>query len=102
MPYDDAVIQWWEQVHVNHVFSVEQLSTANLMKSNLKWSYDKQNLTLLNTSTFFNFCWNATPEYDTLLLNMCNLGFVEALEGPILYISFALFMNIIFFFFFKC
>ena len=76
MAYDDAIIQWWE--HVRHVFSVEQLSTANLMKCNLKWSYDKQNLTLLNASALFNFCWNATrvPEYDKLLLNMCNFGFV--------------------------
>ena len=92
MPFHDAVIQWWEQVHVNHVFSVEQLSTANLMKSNLKWSHDKQTLTLLNVSAFltetdshtaervriFKFCWNATraPEYDKLLLNMFNFGFV--------------------------
>ena len=47
MTYDDAVIQWWEQVYVKHAFSVEQLSTLNLMTYNLKWSYDKQNLTLM-------------------------------------------------------
>ena len=67
--YDFAVIQWitscyknrmttryitlwWEQlrhddVHVNHAFSVEQLSTVKSIKSNLKGSYDKQNLTLV-------------------------------------------------------
>ena len=36
MTYDDAVIQWWVQVHVNHAFSVEQLSTLNLMKIQFK------------------------------------------------------------------
>ena len=49
MTYDDAVIQWWEQVNFNHAFSVEQLSALKLMKSNLKWLYDKHNLTLETT-----------------------------------------------------
>ena len=35
------------------------------------------------------------PEYDKLLLNMFNFGFVGAVLSTILYISFALFMNII-------
>ena len=80
MTYDDAVIQWREQVHVNHVFSVEKMPTLNLMKSSLKWSYDKQNLKLLNVSAFvipvgMVFLTRA-PEYDKLLLNMFNFGFV--------------------------
>ena len=35
------------------------------------------------------------PEYDKLLLNMFNFGFVGAVLMAILYVSFALFMNIV-------
>ena len=49
---------------------------------------------------FFNFCLNAfpyirAPKCDKLLLNMFYFGFVRAVLLAILYISFALFMNII-------
>ena len=36
-----------DDIHINHAFSVVQLSTLKAIKSNLKWSYDKQKLTLV-------------------------------------------------------
>ena len=47
--------RWREQVrrddvHVNHAFSVEQLSALKAIKSHFKWANYKQNLTLVAIS----------------------------------------------------